>query len=74
VVLISDLHVAGPDMPPARVARIVQQINGLSPDIVLIAGDLVSDKRLATRALSGGESAAAACSATAASRHFRRLG
>lgn len=48
-VLISDLHVAGPDMPPSRLARIVAQINALRPDIVLIAGDLVSDKRLATR-------------------------
>jgi predicted MPP superfamily phosphohydrolase len=47
-VLISDIHVAGPDMPPRRLARIVRQINALKPDIVLIAGDLVSDKRLAT--------------------------
>lgn len=49
VVLISDLHVAGPDMPPSRLARIVAQINALEPDLVLIAGDLVSDKRIATR-------------------------
>jgi predicted MPP superfamily phosphohydrolase len=48
-VLISDLHVAGPDMPPERLARIVAQINALRPDIVLIAGDMISDKRLATR-------------------------
>jgi uncharacterized protein len=48
-VLISDLHVAGPDMPPARLARIVGRINALRPDLVLIAGDLVSDKRAATR-------------------------
>lgn len=48
-VLLADIHVAGPDMPPARLARIVGQINALEPDIVLIAGDLVSDKRLATR-------------------------
>lgn len=47
--LISDIHVAGPDMPPARLARIVRQINALRPDLVLIAGDLVSDKRSATR-------------------------
>jgi predicted MPP superfamily phosphohydrolase len=49
LLLVSDVHVAGPDMPPARVRRIVDQINRLSPDIVLIAGDLVSDKRTATR-------------------------
>jgi uncharacterized protein len=48
-VLISDIHVAGPDMPPERLERIVVQINALRPDIVLIAGDLVSDKRTATR-------------------------
>jgi len=47
-VLISDLHVAGPDMPPSRLARIVARINALHPDLVLIAGDFVSDKRIAT--------------------------
>ena len=45
VALISDIHVAGPDMPPERVERIVAQINALRPDAVLIAGDLVSEKR-----------------------------
>ncbi|RJF94081.1 metallophosphoesterase [Sphingomonas cavernae] len=54
-VLISDLHVAGPDMPPARLARIVSQINALKPDIVLIAGDMVSDKAFATRRYSAAE-------------------
>lgn len=49
IALISDIHVAGPDMSPARVRRIVAQINALHPDLVLIAGDLVSDKRPATR-------------------------
>lgn len=47
--LISDIHVAGPDMSPRRLASIVRQINALAPDVVLIAGDLVSDKRFATR-------------------------
>lgn len=46
--LISDLHVAGPDMPPERLARIIERINGLHPDLVLIAGDFVSDKKLAS--------------------------
>ena len=49
VLLISDIHVAGPDMPPSRLARLVGRMNALAPDIVLIAGDLVSDKRLSTR-------------------------
>ena len=48
-VLISDLHVIGPDMPPERLARIVGQINALHPDLVLIAGDFVSDRRFATQ-------------------------
>jgi uncharacterized protein len=49
LVLISDIHVAGPDMTPERLSQIVRQVNAIEPDIVLIAGDLVSDKRLATR-------------------------
>lgn len=32
VVLISDVHVAGPDMPPERLAGIVADINKLAPD------------------------------------------
>jgi predicted MPP superfamily phosphohydrolase len=47
--LLSDIHVAGPDMPPRRLERIVWQIETLNPDIVLIAGDFISDKRIATR-------------------------
>lgn len=49
IALISDIHVAGPDMPPSRLERIVGQIDALKPDLVLIAGDLVSEKRTATR-------------------------
>ncbi|QCB56998.1 phosphohydrolase [Sphingopyxis sp. PAMC25046] len=48
VLLISDTHVAGPDMPPERLARIVGELNRLRPDIILVAGDLVSAKRIAT--------------------------
>lgn len=58
LLLLSDVHVGGPDMPPARVQRIVAQINRLSPDIVLIAGDLVTDKRLATHHYSHDEAVA----------------
>jgi hypothetical protein len=36
-------------MPPSRLARIVAQINAEAPDVVLIAGDLITEKRLATR-------------------------
>ncbi len=49
VALLSDIHVAGPDMPPSRLARIVGQVNRLQPDLILLAGDFISDKRTATR-------------------------
>ena len=47
-VLLSDIHVARPDMPPERLARIVAQVNTLWPDIVLIAGDFLGDGWLHT--------------------------
>lgn len=55
IVLISDIHVAGPDMPPSRLVQIVEQVNALNPDLVLIAGDLVSEKRTATHIYSAEE-------------------
>ncbi|MBA3942171.1 MAG: phosphohydrolase [Sphingopyxis sp.] len=48
ILLLSDIHVAGPDMPPERLERLVASFNRLRPDLVLIAGDLVSEKRSAT--------------------------
>lgn len=48
ILLLSDIHVAGPDMPPERLERIVGDLNRLKPDLILIAGDLVSEKRSAT--------------------------
>ncbi len=58
IALISDIHVAGPDMPPSRLASIVRQINGLQPDFLMIAGDFISDKRTATRHYKGAEAVA----------------
>ena len=55
VALLSDIHVAGPDMPPSRLARIVEQVNRLRPDLVVLAGDFVSDKDPATRHYPAGE-------------------
>lgn len=43
LVLVSDIHVHGPDMPPERVTRIVEQINALQPDVIVAAGDFVGD-------------------------------
>ncbi len=42
VALISDIHVGSPAMDAARLARIVDRVNALDPDIVLIAGDFIS--------------------------------
>jgi uncharacterized protein len=58
VLLASDIHVQGPDMPPERLARIVDQINELRPDLVLLAGDFSGDRQLATRWYSYGEALA----------------
>ena len=49
VAFLADIHVAGPDMPPKRLEKIVAQVNRLKPDLVLLGGDFVSDKRTATR-------------------------
>ena len=48
IAFLTDMHVAGPDMPPERLARIVAQVNALEPDLIAIGGDLVSEKRTAT--------------------------
>ena len=49
ILIASDLHVAGPDMPPERIVKLVAQMNALKPDLIVFAGDFVSDKRSATR-------------------------
>lgn len=49
LVLVTDIHVSGPDMPPERLVRIVAQVNRLRPDIILLGGDFVSAKKLATK-------------------------
>jgi uncharacterized protein len=58
ILLLSDIHVAGPDMPPWRLERIVEQANALSPDVVLVAGDFISEKRVSTRTYAPDEIAA----------------
>ncbi|WCM26373.1 metallophosphoesterase [Sphingomonas sp. QA11] len=41
VVLVSDVHIGSAAMTQDRLARIVGQINALSPDLVVLAGDFV---------------------------------
>lgn len=55
IAFLSDIHVAGPDMPPSRLERIVQQTNALNADLIAIAGDLVSEKMAATKHYEAGE-------------------
>jgi predicted MPP superfamily phosphohydrolase len=43
IVLFSDLHMAKPQMPAWRARSIVRQINRLSPDIIIFAGDFMGD-------------------------------
>jgi len=40
--VIADTHVGGPHVDSARVLRIVQQMNGLRPDLVVLLGDYVN--------------------------------
>lgn len=42
VVLLSDIHIGGMHITARRVAKIVDKINDLRPDIVLIPGDFVN--------------------------------
>jgi uncharacterized protein len=49
VLLMSDVHTSRPDTTPARVSRIVGEMNALNPDVIFIAGDFVSDKHFAIR-------------------------
>lgn len=49
VLFIADLHVAGPDTPPERLRAVFERLNALEADLVLVGGDLVSDKLLSTR-------------------------
>ncbi|WP_349514199.1 metallophosphoesterase [Erythrobacter sp. NFXS35] len=55
IALLADIHVAGPDMPPSRLAEIAAQVNALQPDLIAIAGDLVSEKRTATQVYTAAE-------------------
>src|SRR3546814_11940653 len=47
ILLLSDTHVAGPDMPPQRLARIVADPHRLRPDLVLVAAALVRENGVA---------------------------
>ena len=50
VALLSDLHVGGPAMPPARVAALVAAANATRPDLVLLLGDFAINGLVGGRA------------------------
>lgn len=58
IVLLSDIHGAGPDMPRQRIEAIVDQVNRLRPDVVMLTGDYVSDKTLRTSTVSSEDATA----------------
>ena len=43
ILLFSDAHVHAPDMPPSRLARIVDRMNALHPDIIVGTGDFTGN-------------------------------
>ncbi|WP_081643266.1 metallophosphoesterase [Sphingobium bisphenolivorans] len=45
VALLTDSHLSGPDNSPDRMSRIVAQINGLRPDLILLGGDYIGDPK-----------------------------
>lgn len=45
VALLTDSHMSGPDNSPARMARIVAQVNALRPDLILLGGDYIGDDK-----------------------------
>jgi predicted MPP superfamily phosphohydrolase len=46
ILLFSDVHVHGPDMPPTRVAHIAEQMNDLHADLDVATGDFVGNSRI----------------------------
>lgn len=42
VLLLADLHLGNGSTDAARLARVVDQVDGLRPDLILLAGDLVA--------------------------------
>ena len=53
VALISDLHAGGPFVKPEKIREIVTRINAENPDLVLIAGDFISESLYGHRGIIG---------------------
>jgi uncharacterized protein len=59
VAMLGDVHMQGPDMTPARIARIADEVRAERPDLILLAGDFVGDRAIGTRDYADAEIAAA---------------
>jgi predicted MPP superfamily phosphohydrolase len=44
IVQLADIHASLQDMPPRRIARIVETVNANDPDLVLLTGDMLGGK------------------------------
>jgi uncharacterized protein len=48
IVLLSDIHAAGPHDLPPRCAQVVERANAEAPDLILLLGDYVDERRFKT--------------------------
>jgi predicted MPP superfamily phosphohydrolase len=58
ILLLSDTHVQGPDMPPSRLESIVRTANALRPDVVVLAGDFTGENFFRTKTYSAAQAIA----------------
>jgi predicted MPP superfamily phosphohydrolase len=59
IALIGDTHLSGPDNSPERLDRLVAAVNAEHPDLVLLAGDYIGDRKLVGKLYSPEQSVAA---------------
>jgi predicted MPP superfamily phosphohydrolase len=58
VALLTDTHMAGPDQSPERLRRIVAAIDAAHPDLILLGGDYMSERKFVGRDYSPEEAVA----------------
>ncbi len=58
IVVLSDLHVVAPWSSLRHMARIVETVNAMSPDLVILAGDYLGERKIPGRLASAPEIAA----------------
>ena len=58
IALLTDTHLAGPDQSPERLRRIVAAIDAEHPDLILLGGDYMSERKFVGRNYSAEEAVA----------------